>query len=113
MIVDLTTKRKGATMAEIYTVEYSYPDETTRQDEHRPAHLAYLRERLDQGELLLSGPWGADEAPGGLLIYRVADRARIDEIVNNDPFVINDVVASKHIHSWRPIVGPASAAFAV
>jgi uncharacterized protein YciI len=100
-------------MTEIFTVEYSYPDDTTLQDEHRPAHLAYLRERLAQGELLLSGPWGDDEAPGGLLVYGVADRARIEEIVANDPFVVNEVVATKRVHSWRPIVGPASAAFAV
>ena len=99
-------------MAEIFTVEYSYPTDTTLQDEHRPAHLAYLRERLDHGELLLSGPWGEGEAPGGMLVYRVEDRARVDDIVDNDPFVVNDVVLDRRVHSWRPINGPASSAFA-
>lgn len=99
-------------MAEIFTVEYSYPTDTTLQDEHRPAHLAYLRERLEQGELLLSGPWGEHEAPGGLLVYRVEDRARIDTIVDNDPFVVNNVAVGKRVHNWRPLVGPASSAFA-
>jgi uncharacterized protein YciI len=99
-------------VAEIFTVEYSYPADTARQDVHRPAHLAYLKERLAQGELLLSGPWGESEAPGGLLVYKVEDRAGIDTIVDNDPFVINDVVSEKRVHNWRPIVGPASSAFA-
>jgi uncharacterized protein len=99
-------------VAEIFTVEYSYPADTTLQDIHRPAHLAYLKDRLETGELLLSGPWGADEVPGGLLVYKVEDRAGIDTILANDPFVINNVVSEKRVHNWRPIVGPASSAFA-
>lgn len=99
-------------MAEIFTVEYSYPTDTNPQSEHLSAHLAYLRERVEQGELLLSGPWGKNEAPGGLLIYKVDNRARIDNIVDNDPYVVNNVVVDKRVHNWRPIFGPASVAFA-
>jgi uncharacterized protein len=94
-----------------FSVTYAYPTDTTRQDEIRPAHLAYLGERIAAGELVVAGPWGAEDAPGGLLIYSVADRDAIQAIVDADPFVQEGVVVSSDIHEWLAIAGPLSDAF--
>lgn len=95
-----------------FAVIYDYPTDTTRQDEVRPAHLAYLRGRIEAGELLVSGPWGADDAPGGLLIYSVSDRNAVQAIVDGDPFVQQKVVLSAGIREWLPVAGPVAKAFA-
>jgi uncharacterized protein len=103
---------EGAVVTTVFAVSYSYPTDTTRQDAIRPAHLAYLGERIEAGDLLVSGPWGLNEAPGALLIYGVEDRAAIQHIVDHDPFVVEKVAVSVEIHEWRPLSGKLASTFA-
>ncbi|MEV8376389.1 YciI family protein [Kribbella sp. NPDC056861] len=95
-------------MTQYYVVEYTYLADTTLQDIHRPAHLAYIQQRVEQGELVVSGPLAADEIPGGILIYRAADRRAVEKFVDEDPFVIHGVVQERRIHGWRPLTGDIS-----
>ncbi|GAB3437732.1 hypothetical protein GCM10027570_00270 [Streptomonospora sediminis] len=99
-------------MATTFTVMYSYTADAELQDATRPAHLDYLRKLVDDGMLLASGPWGPDDARGGLLVYRTGDRAAVQAIVDADPFTTAGVVAEARIREWVPLLGPAAGAFA-
>ena len=98
-------------MNSIYAVQYTYRTDTARQDRFRPAHLDYLRGRIESGELLVSGPRGGSEIPGGLLIYSVKDRDEMQRIVDGDPFVREGVAVTVDIYEWRPLTGPLAGGF--
>lgn len=98
-------------MAKLFAVIYRYEGEPALQDTHRPAHLDYLRTLVENGTLVVSGPWGPDDIRGGLLIYAAEGRATVDEIVKNDPFTINGVATDTRVSEWVPLVGPAAEAF--
>lgn len=95
-------------MAKTFAVIYSYTEDTALRDATRPDHRAYLRERADDGSLLVAGAWAPGEAPGGLLILRAEDRAAVQTIVDNDPFTRQGVVARSEIHEWAPPLGPVA-----
>jgi uncharacterized protein YciI len=99
-------------MAKTFAIMYFYTSDTALQDATRPAHLEHLRRLVDDGTLVASGPWGPDDARGGLLVFRASDRAAIQAIVDRDPFMTQGVVASSDIREWVPLLGPAVAALA-
>ena len=59
----------------IFAVTYRYSDDVATRDALRTEHRDYLRGLADRGLLLVSGPFGADEAPGALLLFRADDKA--------------------------------------
>ena len=97
-------------MSRTFAVMYAYTPDVALQDVTRPLHLEHLRRLVDEGTLVASGPWGADEARGGLLIFRTIDRAAVQAIVDMDPFVTHGVVATSDIREWVPLLGPAAQA---
>jgi uncharacterized protein YciI len=89
----------------IFAVTYRYTDDTTTRDNVRAVHRDYLRGLAEQGLLLLSGPYGADEAPGALLMFRGDDKAQVTALVEKDPFTTNGVIAETEITEWEPVIG--------
>ena len=57
------------------------------QREVLEAHWAYLRELHEQGTLVAAGPSWVGDDPFGVGIFRIDDRAELDEIVAADPAV--------------------------
>jgi uncharacterized protein YciI len=82
-------------------VELSFIDHPARLAA-RPAHRDRLRTLHEQGELLLAGPWEDDS--GALLVFTV-DRARLDQIMAEDPYFTTTGVEVVSLREWRPIVG--------
>ena len=99
-------------MVRTFAVMYDYTPDKARQDAVRPDHLAHLKRLVDEGALIASGPWGADDARGGLLIFQANDHGAVQAIVDRDPFVTEGVVAACDIREWLPLLGPAAGAFA-
>ena len=97
-------------MARTFAVMYSYSADVALQDATRPLHLEHLRRLVDDGALVASGPWGPDDARGGLLIFRANDRAAMQAIVDSDPFLTQGVVATCEIRERVPLLGPATEA---
>jgi len=95
-------------MVKIFTVTYSYTPDVALQDATRPAHLEHLHRLVDDGRLVASGPWGPDDARGGLLVFHANDRAAVQSIVDRDPFTTRGVVATCDIREWVPLLGPAA-----
>jgi uncharacterized protein YciI len=89
----------------IVAVTYRYIDDLAARDRVLPAHRAYLRELADRGVLLVSGPYGPGEPRGALLLFR-ADKTEIAELIADDPFTTNGVIARTEITAWEPVIGP-------
>lgn len=99
-------------MTKVFAVIYAYSPDVALQDATRPAHLEHLRRLVDDGALVASGPWGLDDARGGLLVFRANDRAAVQAITDRDPFMTAGVVATCDIREWVPLLGPAASMLA-
>jgi len=71
----------------------------------REAHLAYVRERLDQ--VKLAGPLLDDQEQmaGSLLILDVADRAAAEAFNANDPYTLAGLWGSVEIRAFKASIG--------
>lgn len=69
----------------------------------RPAHREYLAELVAAGKLAVAGPWANDT--GALLIFDIADRAELDQILDADPYAPARVIVETRIREWSPITG--------
>ena len=90
----------------IFAVTYRYSDDVATRDNLRTKHRDYLRGLADKGLLLVSGPFGPDEAPGALLLFRADDKAHVDALVEKDPFTPSGVIAQTDTTEWEPVIGP-------
>ena len=75
-----------------------YGEDKARLTSNHPAHRAYLRTFLDNGQLWAAGPF-ADEA-GALWVLDVDSKEAADQIVKGDPLVEAGVTTSWNI---RPL----------
>ncbi|MBE8527974.1 hypothetical protein I6G21_06970 [Rothia kristinae] len=95
------------TVSEHFAVLYSYgPAEA--QAAHRPAHRRFLAGLLDEGKLLVSGPFtdGSDQA---LLILRAESEEEVAQLLDEDPMRTGGVVTERRIHRWNPVLGTVGA----
>jgi uncharacterized protein YciI len=83
-----------------YVVRFEYNvDRAGRQGLH-PAHADNLLRLADSGVLLLGGPLVGENA--GLLLYEADDRAELQRILDDEPYVRGGVVAHTSISEWAP-----------
>jgi uncharacterized protein len=68
----------------------------------RPEHRDYLKNVLESGRLVISGPFAGDE--GGLLVYEASSREDVEAILRDDPFTKAGVFVSWEIHEWRVVM---------
>lgn len=68
----------------------------------RPAHREYLKELLDSGKLVASGPWVDDT--GALIIYEAADEAEVRALIAADPYNSGEIVASMDVREWNRVM---------
>ncbi|UZX02532.1 hypothetical protein F8G81_07795 [Arthrobacter sp. CDRTa11] len=88
----------------VFAVEYVYaPDSTAARDENRPAHRAWLSDLAEDGRLLTSGPYG--DGAGALLIFKVQDESRLNELLKQDPFAVAGTIAGIRTTEWTPVIG--------
>jgi uncharacterized protein len=84
-------------------------DFVARRAVFRSEHLRLAQEAHDRGELLLAGAL-AEPADRALLVFRVADRAIVEEFVRDDPYVTNGLVTGWEIRPWTVVIGGEPAA---
>lgn len=84
----------------LFAVTYGYTTDTDALDRLRPEHRAFLAE---QAGLLISGP--TDDG-GALLIFEAKTAADVEEILDEDPFYAEGLVAERSIVGWNPVLGP-------
>jgi uncharacterized protein YciI len=71
-------------------------------DQYVSAHKAYVRQLIARGHKAKTGYWG--ELGGGMLIFEASSLSEAQEIVAQDPLVINNCVEYE-LHEWRIVVG--------
>lgn len=88
----------------IYAVQYLYTEEKTVMDGLRADHRAFLRDLLDKGIMLASGPLVDRDA--ALLIFRAESPDEIARLLDNDPFELAGFIGERIIEEWNPVFGP-------
>ena len=82
------------------TVAYIYfmKDEPEKIAENVRSHVDYWKKsNLDK---YVGGPF-ADRS-GGMIFFETENLYRATEIIDQDPFILHDLIESKWIKEWRP-----------
>jgi uncharacterized protein YciI len=74
------------------------------RNQHRPEHRVHLHALVDQGALLLAGPFD-DEASGGMMIFEAESAEAVRAMVDADPFTIEGVFATITIRPFTQVAG--------
>ncbi|MFN0071788.1 MAG: YciI family protein [Chloroflexota bacterium] len=85
-----------------YVLELKFDRDNARRMEVRPAHRDHLKELLDQGKLIMAGPWGDDS--GAMIILNVQDETEARSIIAKDPYTHADCVTVASLRPWTPIL---------
>ena len=83
---------------------YVVDDYVARRAEFREEHFRLVREAHRRGELLLGGAF-SDPVDKALLVFRVPDRAVVEDFIRKDPYVTNGLVTRWEVRSWNVVIG--------
>ncbi len=67
----------------------------------RPTHREYLTGLIQQGRLVISGPFSDDS--GAVLVYEAETAAQVEKLVAEDPFATEGVFVSWEIRPWNVV----------
>jgi uncharacterized protein YciI len=75
-----------------------------RRAPFRSAHLAYAKQALDRGELVLGGAF-ANPIDGTALLFKGSSPAVAEAFANADPYVVNGLVTKWRVREWTTVIG--------
>ncbi len=84
-----------------FLVEIRYVRE--KLEEVRPRHRKFLSDLAEQGVVALGGPLG--DGSGGVSLYQAADETALLEIIDQDPYHLEGVVAERTVREFKPVIG--------
>ncbi|AOW92427.1 hypothetical protein BFN03_06120 [Rhodococcus sp. WMMA185] len=91
----------------LFVVEYTYSADTADgRDTHRPAHRKWLGDLAERRTVVSSGPFA--DGSGAFIIVDAADAKTVELLFSHDPFARNDLIATKRIVEWIPVIGELS-----
>ena len=91
----------------VFVVTYGYSADEIELNQIRPTHRVWLKEQLDSGRLLASGPMV--DRPSALLVWSADSMEELNALLDQDPFEIAGMIGERTIEAWNPIFGPFSA----
>jgi uncharacterized protein YciI len=80
------------------------PDYVERRGPYRAAHLAYARQAVERGELVLGGAL-ADPVDGAVLMFKGSSPEGAEAFARRDPYVLNGLVTAWRVREWTTVVG--------
>ncbi|HUJ56740.1 MAG TPA: YciI family protein [Gaiellaceae bacterium] len=86
----------------LFALEYRFSPDPERRLAVRPRHRAYLEDLARSGVVRAAGPFGDDD--GALIIYSLEDEEALEHILADDPYVQEDVFATRSVREWRPFI---------
>ena len=91
--------------SKLYVLQYDYVDDAfEKRKPHREAHLALIGKQVEKGNVILAG--AVDNPPtGGLLIFRNLSQNDIEQLAQQDPYVVNGVVKKYTIKPYMAVIG--------
>ena len=88
-----------------YVLFYDVVDDYARRRmPFRAAHIAYARQAVARGALVLGGAF-ADPVDGAVLIFRGASVEVAKAFAAADPYVVNGMVKTWRVREWTTVVG--------
>jgi uncharacterized protein YciI len=69
---------------------------------HRAEHRAYLKQLVDQGALILAGPFD-DEESGGFLVFESDSAETVKSLMDADPFSTGGAFATITIRPFTQV----------
>ena len=84
-----------------YLVEIRYVQE--KLAEVRPRHREFLNRLVAAGTVAIAGPF-ADNT-GGVVLYQAADAESLQELLDQDPYAIEGVIAERTVREFNPVLG--------
>ncbi len=96
----------------LYVIEYTY-DHTLDSliQTYRPAHREFLRRLHASGRLIASGFLRDGSSNDALIILAASSKAKVEDLLRDDPFELNGFILSKRIREWVPTIGMAAEGF--
>jgi uncharacterized protein len=92
----------------LWIVTYKHPNFEGWQ-QHLRDHIVYLQELLASGVLRASGPINHVPDREALLIISAESREALMEIIEKDPFSIENLVDDMTVREWDPLFGAFNA----
>ena len=80
-----------------------YVPDLEKVAEYRPAHRVYLTGLIENGQLVVAGPFLDDF--GALIVYEAADVEAAELLLKADPFHAAGVFAKWTIRPWKTVFG--------
>ena len=87
-----------------FAVHYTYVNDTELIARHRPDHRAFLSGLTDKG-LIAGGAYPEAAPPSALLVVKAENAEAVSDLLADDPFRINNVLADVRIVHWTPVIG--------
>ena len=88
-----------------YLLLYDVVDDyVERRKPFRDAHLAYAKEAIARGELVMGGAF-TDPVDGAALLFKGEAPSVAERFARADPYVVNDLVAKWRVRGWNVVVG--------
>ena len=87
-----------------FAVHYTYVNDTELIARHRPDHRAFLSSLTDKG-LIAGGAYPEAAPPSALLVVKAENTEAVSDLLADDPFRINNVLADVRIVHWTPVIG--------
>lgn len=89
----------------LYVVQYEFVENVLeKRAPYRADHLALFRKQVESGNMIIGG--AVDHPPtGSLTIFRNLTASEIEQIVQQDPYVINGVVKNYTIKPYIAVAG--------
>ncbi len=88
----------------LFVVTYEHPDEAGWK-QHVMPHVQWLKDRLQDGSLLASGPLIDTPVRSALLIMSAPDRQTLESLISTDPFAVHGLIEAMTVREWDPIFG--------
>lgn len=88
----------------IFFVRFEHPDEAGWQTWVRP-HVGWIRDQVDGGVVIASGPSIGTPTRQGLLVMQAPDEDALRAILRTDPFWSHGIIDNLQITRWDPFFG--------
>ncbi len=83
-------------------IGYDGPDGARLRPSVRPAHLANLQPLVEQGRMVIGGPF--TDGSGSLMIVDMESQAAAEAFARTDPYVTQGVFARVEVRPFRKVV---------
>jgi uncharacterized protein len=88
-----------------YLLFYDVVDDyVSKRTPHRAAHIAFARQAVARGELVLAGAL-ADPVDGAVFVFRGSSPEVARSFAKSDPYVQNGLVTRWYVREWTTVVG--------